>query len=157
MAKKWLISDISLFLISQPFLYGLIQNWRDLCRHRENWTGGGLLNTRKFQVLLILQMFYRTIFFTQGQFWPLGIVIDWVWLCVHVYVCPELVQAITCNLLKPVSPNMDQRYKTPRNKIVYCFREWFTLTSRSNLTSKSLFHYVRFVHHGKYTTIRVNT
>ena len=51
---------------------------------------------------------------TRGQFWPSGIVVACVCLCVCPYVCvnPQLVRAITCHLFNLESPNLDQKCKT---------------------------------------------
>ena len=54
-------------------------------------------------------------FFTQGQFWPSGIVVACMWLCVcvHVSVNHEFVRTITHQPFKLGSPNLDQRCKRP--------------------------------------------
>ena len=53
--------------------------------------------------------------FTRGQFWPSGIVVACVCLCVRVCVCINhlLVRAITGDPFKLGSPNLDQRCKIP--------------------------------------------
>ena len=55
--------------------------------------------------------------FTRGQFWPSGIVVACVCVCVCVSVrmCVNhlLVRAITRDLFKLGSPNLDQRCKRP--------------------------------------------
>ena len=56
---------------------------------------------------------------TQGQFWPLSIVVAWIWVCVcpclSVCVCVnhELVRMIIHDSFKLGSPNLDQRCKPP--------------------------------------------
>ena len=56
---------------------------------------------------------------TQGQFWPLNIVVAWVWVCVclclSVCVCVnhELVRMIIHDSFKLGSPTLDQRCKPP--------------------------------------------
>ena len=35
-------------------------------------------------------------FFTRGQFWPSGIVIACVYMCVRVYVCQYVCQSLAC-------------------------------------------------------------
>ena len=56
--------------------------------------------------------------FTQGQFWPSGIVVACVclcavWLCVCVCINHLLVHAITWDLFKLGSTNLDHRCKIP--------------------------------------------
>ena len=88
--------------------------------------------------------------FTLGQFWPSVVVLACLWLCVNHK------RMRTCHLFKLEPPNLDQRCKTPLSKISIVLgvdRPW---PSGSNLTSKSRYHYVCFVHQSKYTTTRVN-
>ena len=51
--------------------------------------------------------------FTRGQFWPSGIVIACVCVCVYVCINHELVRTITYHLFKLGSPNLDHICKTP--------------------------------------------
>ena len=62
-----------------------------------------------------LPCYYLLSFFTRGQFWPSGIVVACVCLCVCPYVCvnPLLVRAITHHPFKLGSPNLDHRCKRP--------------------------------------------
>ena len=79
--------------------------------------------------------------FTRGQFWPSGIVVACVCVCVSVCVCVNhlLVRAITQDPFKLGSPNLDQRCKRPWLRSLLIWGGQLTLTSRSNLTSKSEF------------------
>ena len=92
--------------------------------------------------------------FTRGQFWPSGIVIACLCVCVRVCVCVSLcvnhllVRAITWDPFKPGSPNLDLRCKRPwLRSLLFCFFFFFFFggggnwpwPSRSNLTSKSEF------------------
>ena len=52
-------------------------------------------------------------FFTRGQLWPSGIVVACVCVCVCLSVNHQLVRAITNQLFKLESPNLDQRCKRP--------------------------------------------
>ena len=62
-------------------------------------------------------------FFTRGQFWPPGIVIACVRLCVCPCVCvnPQLVHTITRDPFKLGSPNLGQRCKRPWLRSVLFF------------------------------------
>ena len=75
-------------------------------------------------------------FVTRGQFWPSGIVVACVCLCVLVRPCVnhELVRAITHHPFKLGSPNLDHRCKRP----IVLGGDW-PWPSRSNLSSKSKF------------------
>ena len=53
------------------------------------------------------------ILFTRGQLWPSGIVVACVCVCVCLSVNHQLVRAITNQLFKLESPNLDQRCKRP--------------------------------------------
>ena len=93
------------------------------------------------------------IIFTQGQFWPSGIVVACVCVCVSVCLCVclsvclsvrlcvnhLLVRGITRDLFKLGSPNLDQRCKRPwLRSLLFLGGDW-PWPSRSNLTSKSEF------------------
>ena len=59
--------------------------------------------------------------FTRGQFWPAGIVVAWVRVCVCVYVNHLLDCAIAHDLFKRGSPNLIQRCKKPSlNSLLFC-------------------------------------
>ena len=75
--------------------------------------------------------------FTQGQFWPSGIVVACVCLCVCVSVNHELVRAIIHQPFKLGSPNLVQRSKTPWLRSLLFFWGNWPWPSRSNLTSNS--------------------
>ena len=54
-----------------------------------------------------------SVFITRGQLWPSGIVVACVCVCVCLSVNHQLVRAITNQLFKLESPNLDQRCKRP--------------------------------------------
>ena len=82
-------------------------------------------------------------FFTRGQFWPSGIVVVCVCLCVRPSVRPcinhELVRVITHRPFKLGSPNLDHRCKKTLVKIPIVLGGDWPWPLRSNLTSKSKF------------------
>ena len=59
--------------------------------------------------------------FTRGQFWPLGIVVACICVCESVCLCVNLllVRAITRDLFKLGSPNLDKRCKRPWLRSLY--------------------------------------
>ena len=77
--------------------------------------------------------------FTRGQFWPSGIVVACVCLCVRppVRVCGNhlLVRAITHHPFKLGSPNLDHRCKRPWLRSLL-FWGWLTLTFKVKFNSK---------------------
>ena len=67
--------------------------------------------------------YYELLLFTRGQFWPSGIVVACVCVClwIRLYVNHELVRAITCDPFKLESPNLDQRCKRPwLRSLLFC-------------------------------------
>ena len=62
---------------------------------------------------------------TRNQFWPSGIVVS----CVRVCVNPELVHAMTHHPFKLEPSNWDTRCKTRRLRSLF-LRGWLTLTSK---------------------------
>ena len=74
-----------------------------------------LMHLKACAVLTVISKYLK--FFTRGQFWPSGIVVACVCLCVRpsVRVCGNhlLVRAITHHPFKLGSPNLDHRCKIP--------------------------------------------
>ena len=81
----------------------------------------------------------QSVILTRGQFWPSGIVVACVCLCVRlsVRVCGNhlLVRAITRDPFKLWSPNLDQRCKRPCLG-PYCFGGQLTLTFKVKFNLK---------------------
>ena len=103
-------------------------------------------------------------FFTRGQFWPSVIVVACICMCVCVCPCVCvsvcLSQACLHHSSSPVQVWISKFGPEVQNTLVKIPIVWgsFLLwSSRSNLTSKSKFHYDWFIHQDKYTTTRVNT
>ena len=72
--------------------------------------------------------------FTRGQFWPSGIVVACVSVCVCLSVCHLLVRAITRDLFKLGLPTLDQRCKRPCLWPLLFWGGNWPWPSRSNLT-----------------------
>ena len=82
--------------------------------------------------------------FTRGQFWPLGIVVACVCLCVCPYVCvnPQLVRAITRHPFKLGSPNLDHSCKRPwLRSVLFWGVIDFDLQGQIKLQSQNLPHF----------------
>ena len=74
--------------------------------------------------------------FTRGQFWPSGIVVACVCLCVSVCVRqPPVVRVITHHQFKLGSPNLDHRCKRPLLRCLL-FWGWLTLTFKVKFNFK---------------------
>ena len=73
------------------------------------WTFFSVFNT----LSVCQQYINKNQFFTRGQLWPSGIVVACVCVCVCLSVNHQLVRAITNQLFKLESPNLDQRCKRP--------------------------------------------
>ena len=79
-------------------------------------------------------------FFTRGQFWPSGIVVACV--CVCVSVNHEIVRAITRQPFKLGSPNFDQRCKRPWLRApLFCGMIDCDLQGQIELRSQNLPHF----------------
>ena len=70
-------------------------------------------------------------FFTRGQYWPSGIVIAWVCVCVSTF----FVRAITHLTFQLESSNLDQKIQQILLKVPIVFSVDWPWPSRSNLTS----------------------
>ena len=84
--------------------------------------------------------------FTQGQFWPSGIVVACVCVCMCVCVCVsvnhELVRAIIHQPFKLGSPNLDQRCKRPWiRSLLFCGVIDSDLQGQIELDSPNLPHF----------------
>ena len=77
--------------------------------------------------------------FTRGQFWPSGIVVACVCVCLSVCVNQLLVRAITRDPFKLGSPNLDRRCKKTLVKVPIVLGGNWPWPSRSNLTSNTEF------------------
>ena len=78
--------------------------------------------------------------FTRGQFWPSGIVVACV--CVCLSVNHQLVRAITHQPFKLESPNLDQRWKRPwLRSLLFCGTIDLELQGQIELKSQNLPHF----------------
>ena len=75
----------------------------------------------KMKFNCISQLMFMQTLFTQGQFWPSGIVVACVCMCVRVSINHELVHAIIHQPFKLGSPNLNQRCKRPwLRSLLFC-------------------------------------
>ena len=89
--------------------------------------------------VLELPIIHQWPLFTRGQFWPSGIVVACV--CVCVSVNHEFVRTITHQPFKLGSPNLDQRCKTPwLRALLFCGMIDHDLQGQIELQSQNLPH-----------------
>ena len=108
--------------------------------HIVNWVMSTVWSDSRKRDVTLSYNYLEFSIFTRGQFWPSGIVVACVRVCVclsvRVYVNHLLVRTIIRDPFKRGSPNLVQRCKRPWTGFV----EWSTLTfKRSNLTWNSKF------------------
>ena len=101
---------------------------------------------------------FQTIF-TRGQLWPSGIVVACVCVCVCLSVNHQLVRAITHQLFKLESPNLDQRCKRPwLRSLLFLGTIDLELQGQIELKSKNLPHFelVRAISHHQLKSVFPN-
>ena len=101
-----------------------------------------LCNAIGLNYIVIDYNYIATIFFTRGQFWPSGIVVACVYVCVRASVNHEFVRAISHQPFKLGSPNWDQRCKIPcLRALLFCGMVDRDLQGQIEPQNKNLSHF----------------